>query len=117
SKLLSSVPPGSAPATRSNAAPLGRVCADCGNPVTHRQRRYCPDCWPARQAAAGLTGSTHASQQLVDEQERAERGSAIAAGKRRAKLARVELLGWRSDDWDKRIAPYVGDLTLKEIVG
>src|SRR5438132_2521800 len=72
------------------AAPLGRVCVDCGNPVTHRQRRYCPDCWPARQAAAGLVGSKTAKNQLITQYTKSNLSEAIADGKRKGNEPRAK---------------------------
>lgn len=93
-----------------------RRCIDCGDDVTHPQRKFCPDCWPAHQARAGVQGSGRAREQLTEESGRARRGQQISDGKRSAAERRAAELGYQPDYYETTLSKQVKRLTLAEIM-
>lgn len=102
-------------AAKTKPATLGPVCIDCGAALSHHQRRYCPDCWPTHQRAAGLTGSAAARAQLAGEHARQTRGRAVSAGKRAAQQQHARALGYDPQMWADQLGPKVRTRTLAEI--
>jgi hypothetical protein len=103
--------------TPASKAPFGRTCRDCGTSLASKEGVYCPRCWPARRAA-GLQKAISASRAaLNDEQGRAKRSRALSDGKARAAAEQIRHHGWQPDDWERRLAPHVGTLTLKQLTG
>lgn len=111
-------PPGakdSAAVPQPSMSVVARPCRDCGNPVQHHQRSYCPDCWPARRNEAGVKGTAVARDQLASPTGRKARSDAISAGKAAAAERTALEHGYRIDDWAE-VLRMVQGLTLAEIM-
>jgi CRISPR-associated protein Cas1 len=90
---------------RQPALPLAHRCKGCGADLDHHQRTWCAACWPTRRSQAGRSGSHAARLALDDPLVREAKGSAISAGRRAARDARIRAAGWEPEDLERRIRP------------
>jgi hypothetical protein len=65
---------------------------------------------------AGLRGSDAAQAALTDDEARAVRGAAVAAGKARAIANAARRASWEPEDWEKVIKPALAKASLSQIM-